>query len=143
MNICVLLAAAVSVVAAAGSPPPPDTPDITGLWDTGSGGGQVEIYHCGADLCGRLADAAALRVDPDQRDVRNPDRSLRDRPLLGLVVLRDFSGGPAQWRGGPVYDPQTGDGARNGVLRLREDGRLEVKGCVAFVCRTRIWTRAG
>ena len=27
-------------------------------------------------------------------------------------------------------------------LRLREDGSLEVKGCVAFFCRTRVWTRA-
>jgi uncharacterized protein (DUF2147 family) len=117
-------------------------PDITGLWATGSAGGKVEIYRCDDALCGRLVDADALQENPDQRDVRNSDRSLRDRPLDGLIVLQDFSGGPREWEGGPVYDPQSGDGARNGELRLREDGRLEVKGCVAFFCRTRVWTRA-
>lgn len=114
---------------------------ITGLWATGSAGGQVEIYDCEEGLCGRLVDADALQEDPDQRDVRNSDPDLRDRPLQGLVVLHDFTGGPREWRGGPVYDPQSGDGANSGQLRLREDGSLEVKGCVAFFCRTRIWTR--
>ena len=114
---------------------------ITGLWATGSAGGKVEIYACDDGLCGRLVDASVLQENPDQRDVRNSDPDLRDRPLDGLVVLHDFTGGPREWRGGPVYDPQTGDGANAGRLRLRDDGSLEVKGCVAFFCRTRVWTR--
>jgi uncharacterized protein (DUF2147 family) len=117
--------------------------DITGVWATGSEGGRVEIYRCGAGLCGKVIDAARLRGNPDLRDVRNSDAKLRSRRIKGLVVLKGFTGGPAEWKGGPVYDPETGDGASRGYLKLLANGKLELKGCVAFICRTKIWTRAG
>jgi uncharacterized protein (DUF2147 family) len=116
---------------------------IAGLWSTGGNGGQVELYRCGAAICGKVVDAAPLRANPDHRDVKNPDRKLRERRLKGLVVLRGFDGGPREWKGGPLYDPETGDGAATGTLTLRADGKLEVKGCKAAIfCRTKIWTRA-
>ena len=89
-----------------------------------------------------MHDAAPVRANPDQRDVKNPDRALRSRRLKGLVVLYAFEGGPNEWKGGPVYDPETGEGAQNGFLTLRADGKLEVKGCKAVIfCRTKLWTR--
>lgn len=115
---------------------------IAGLWSTGSNGGQVELYRCGAAICGKVVDAAPLRANPDHHDVKNPDRKLRDRRLKGLVVLQGFEGGPPEWKGGPLYDPESGDGAAAGTLTLRADGKLEVKGCKAVLfCRTKVWTR--
>ncbi|SNS59807.1 DUF2147 domain-containing protein [Sphingopyxis indica] len=116
--------------------------DITGVWATGSEGGRVEIYRCGKALCGKLVDARRLRANPDLRDVRNADPKLRQRRLKGLVVLRNFRGGPSEWEGGPVYDPESGDGADSGRLRLLADGKLKVTGCIAIFCRTKTWTRA-
>jgi uncharacterized protein (DUF2147 family) len=115
--------------------------DLTGIWATGTEGGRVQIYRCGAALCGKVVDAARLRTNPDLTDQRNSDPKLRNRRLRGLVVLEGFTGGPAEWQGGPVYDPETGSGARKGYLKLLPDGKLELKGCVAFFCRTKIWTR--
>lgn len=123
------------------APASASTPDITGIWATGSEGGRVEIYRCGAALCGRVIDAARLRGNPDLRDVRNSDATQRGRRIKGLVVLKNFTGGPAEWKGGPVYDPETGDGASRGYLKLLANGKLELKGCVAFICRTKIWTK--
>ena len=137
-------AAAAMLALALAAPPAAAAPgggDLTGLWSTGSEGGRVRIYRCGAALCGRIVDATRLRANPNLTDLRNKDRALRDRKLMGLVVLRGFTGGPAKWTGGPVYDPETGDGANSGSLTLREDGKLEVKGCVAIFCRTKLWTR--
>jgi uncharacterized protein (DUF2147 family) len=116
---------------------------ITGVWATGSEGGRVKIYRCGGNaLCGKIVDATRLRANPDLRDVRNPDESLRNRKLMGLVVLRGFTGGPTEWEGGPLYDPESGDGAASGSLTLRKDGKLEVEGCVAAIfCRTKVWIR--
>ena len=91
----------------------------------------------------RFVDAKRLRANPDLRDVRNSEPELRHRKLKGLVVLNGFTGGPTEWKGGPVYDPETGDGAANGRLKLLPGGKLELKGCIAFFCRTKIWTRAG
>ncbi|WP_374408015.1 DUF2147 domain-containing protein [Pelagerythrobacter sp.] len=116
--------------------------DITGLWNTGSEGGKVEIYRCGNAYCGKVAAASRLKTNPDLRDVRNSDAKLRSRRIKGLVVLKNFSGGPAEWTGGPVYDPETGDGGRSGKLTLLPNGNLQVKGCVMMFCRTKVWTRA-
>ena len=116
--------------------------DITGIWATGTEGGRVEIYRCGKALCGRVVDASRLRANPDLRDVRNSDARLRQRRIKGLVVLNGFAGGPVEWKGGPVYDPETGDGAGRGYLKLLANGKLELKGCVALFCRTKVWTRA-
>lgn len=120
---------------------PAAVPDITGLWATGSEGGRVEIYRCGQALCGRIVDATRLRANPDLTDLRNPDPKLRSRKLKGLVVLQGFTGGPTEWKGGPVYDPESGDGAGKGYLKRLPSGKLELKGCVLFVCRTKVWTR--
>jgi uncharacterized protein (DUF2147 family) len=115
---------------------------ILGRWRTPSEGGVVEIQRCGQALCGRLVDAAPLRRNPDQRDVRNRDETQRDRPLRGLLVLRNFSGGPSEWRGGPLYDPNSGQTADRGTLTLVDADRLAVRGCIARVlCRTQTWRR--
>lgn len=139
MNRLVLSLAAAGLFAA---PAAASAADITGIWATGSEGGRVEIYRCGTALCGRIVDAARLRGNPDLRDVRNSDAKLRQRRIKGLVVLKGFTGGPVEWKGGPVYDPETGDGAPRGFLKLLANGKLELKGCVAFFCRTKIWTRS-
>jgi uncharacterized protein (DUF2147 family) len=114
---------------------------ITGIWHTGQEDGTVEIYRCGAAYCGKIADAATLRRDPNLRDIHNREPQLRDRRLRGLVVLHNFAGGPTQFKGGPLYDPATGDKATRGELKLLPTGKLEVKGCVSIFCRTKIWTR--
>ena len=136
MTARIAMAVALATVAA-----PACANEITGLWATGSAGGKVEIYRCGGALCGRIVDASRLRANPDLRDVRNGDPALRTRRLRGLIVLQGFTGGPREWRGGPVYDPESGDGARRGFLKLLPDSTLELKGCVAMFCRTKLWTR--
>lgn len=113
---------AAGIVTADAAPP---GHSVVGLWATGSEGGRVQIYHCGAALCGKIVDATRIRANPDQRDEHNSDLMLRDRRLKGLVVLQDFEGGPREWKGGPVYDPESGDGAAKGYLTLRADGKLE------------------
>ena len=134
---------ALLILGAAMIAAPAAAADITGIWATGSEGGRVEIYRCGKALCGKVVDARRLRANPDLRDERNSDPRLRQRKLKGLVVLNGFTGGPTEWKGGPVYDPESGDGAAKGQLKLLPNGKLELKGCVAFFCRTKIWTRAG
>lgn len=116
---------------------------LIGRWNTQEQDGVVEIYRCGATLCGKVVDGAPLRANPAQTDIRNEDPSLRGRKVLNLVVLRNFSGGPTQWTGGAVYDPNSGQGANRGFLTLDDPRTLRVKGCIAmFLCRTQTWTRA-
>lgn len=116
---------------------------LLGRWRTEREGGVVEIHRCGNALCGRVVDGTRLRANPDLRDQRNPSTGLRSRKVMGLRVLDGFTGGPDRWKGGPLYDPETGDGARSGTLTLVDRDTLKVQGCLAmFLCRTQTWRRA-
>ncbi|WP_312145178.1 DUF2147 domain-containing protein [Brevundimonas sp.] len=135
--------AAVAVLMASGSPALAQDDVLLGRWRTPAQNGVVAFERCGAALCARVVDAAALRANPDQRDVRNRDPALRHRRVRGLTVVRAVSGGPEVWRAGPLYDPDSGQGAATGTLTLIDADRLAVRGCVArMLCRTQTWTRA-
>ena len=71
----------------------------------------------------------------------NKDLALRGRPVKGLVVFSGWTGGPAEWKGGPIYDPQSGDRSKTGSLKLVGDNELVVKGCIGPLCRSEHWKR--
>ncbi|MGJ3230349.1 MAG: DUF2147 domain-containing protein [Oceanicaulis sp.] len=132
------LGLAASLQTAAESP-------LTGLWATSEEGGRVRIDACEdapAALCGELVDAAVLQAEPDRRDINNPDDALRERPLRGVHVIDGFERGEdGEWTPGVLYDPEEGRNIRRGYIKLIGEDRLEVRGCVAFICRTQVWTR--
>jgi uncharacterized protein (DUF2147 family) len=135
------LSLTVLCAALAATPPGAAATGVFGLWATEKNNGRVLIEPCGAALCGRVVDGNQLRANPGQRDVNNPDAAKRQRPVKGLVILEGYSGGPPQWRGGSVYDPQTGDEARDSTLTLVSPGTLKVEGCRLLLCRSEAWTR--
>ena len=65
-------------------------------------------------------------------DRKNPDPSLRDRPLLGLRVAKGFryTGGRV-WTNGMIYDPDTGRTYRS-RMHLTKLGALKVRGYIGF-----------
>ena len=115
--------------------------DIFGLWATQKNNGRVMVEPCGAAVCARVVDGNQLRANPDQKDVHNPDPAKRDRRVKGLLILDGYSGGPQQWSGGSIYDPQTGDQSHNSTLTLVAPDTLKVRGCRLFFCRSEIWIR--
>lgn len=114
-------------------------PSIFGRWLTDDRKAVVVIEPCGNKLCGKVEQLLDPRAPT--RDVNNSDRSHRDDPLVGTMVLRHFTGMGAVWQDGEAYDPKGGKTYRS-QLRLLADGRLKVTGCVMFICRSRFWTRA-
>ncbi len=115
--------------------------DALGSWTTPTGG-LVQISRCGEDLCGVIVTSPAIKANPAAKDTKNRDPGLRDRPLKGLQFLSGFSGGPTQWAGGKVYNPEDG-GTYIGSIELVSDDTLKLKGCiVAPLCKTQVWKRA-
>lgn len=140
MKLIAPLFAAASVLAAAGGAM---AAEVTGLWATPSDNGKVQVYRCGERLCGKLVDADQIRANPNQTDGYNKDASQRGRKVKGLILFEGYAGGPAEWKGGRIYDPRTGDTGRSGKIRLISDKTLEVKGCLGPICRTQHWKRVG
>ena len=118
------------------------SPGIFGVWATQKNHGRVLIEPCGAAICGRVIDGDQLRANPDQADIHNPDLDKRTRRVMGLLILDGYHGGPLEWRGGSVYDPQTGDESHRSTLTLVSPDTLEVRGCRLFFCRSETWSRA-
>jgi uncharacterized protein (DUF2147 family) len=117
---------------------------LAGRWLTPAGDSIVEFRACTdapgrASLCGRLADLAAH----DRRDTHNPAAALRDRRIEGLEIIRKVDEtGAGAWSVGELYNPDDGR-TYSGSLRLRPDGKLELKGCALRIfCRSESWTRA-
>ena len=76
-------------------------------------------------------------------DDKNPDKDKRNRPLLGLYLLKGFTySGEGKWEGGTVYDPELGK-VYNCILTLNGNDKLEVRGYIGFAAigRTETWTR--
>ena len=116
--------------------------DVTGLWETGTNGAEVEIAPCGPDICGTLVTSNAIKANADAKDAENNDPALRDRPLKGLTMLSGFSGGPEKWTGGKLYNPADGK-TYSGTMTLAGD-KLTTSGCVlgGLICRSVVWNRA-
>ena len=112
-----------------------------GLWQTTRPGGVVEISACDTvSVCGTVISVDPERADSDNLDRRNPERALRDRPLIGLQVLWSFRPAADAWTDGRLYNPETGQ-TFSASMRLVSEDRLKVTGCLGPLCRSQIWTR--
>ena len=134
-----LLAAAATLAASLAAPALASDP--TGLWQTPTNGGQVRISRCGQALCGVLVTSNHIRATPNMLDDKNRDASLRTRTLRNLPLLNGFTGGPTEWRGGTVYNPDDGR-TYSGSITMQNDNTLRLQGCVVRpLCRNQTWTR--
>ena len=112
-----------------------------GRWRTQSHNGEVKVEACGEFLCGYIVTSERLKVEPDMKDVENKDPALRGRLLKDLMFLSGFSGGPTQWKGGRVYNPDDG-GTYKGTIKLVDADTLKLTGCITWpLCKTQTWRR--
>lgn len=127
------------LVLAAAAGTPATAQSVTGEWMTDDRSAIIHVASCGAKLCGTIARVLDPAAPPN--DANNPDRALRSRPLVGVAVLSGFVRSAEGWKDGTAYDPKAGRSYRS-RLALGGKDRLDVTGCVLFVCRTKQWTRA-
>lgn len=66
----------------------------------------------------------------------------RNRPITGMEIIRGMrADGAGKWKGGRILKPDEGK-VYNSKMQLIEGGRkLEVSGCIAFLCKTQVWER--
>ena len=138
----VVLASVGLVVAAHASAATP-----IGLWYAEGGAAEVAVEPCGRELCGRVVCLRSPLEDDgcDLRDRRNPDPALRQRPVVGLQILRGLTARPdGTWTGGHIYDPSSGN-TYTCHLALDGEDRLRLRGYlgIPLLGRTATWIRVG
>ena len=115
-----------------------------GTWYTSGKSAKVRIAPCGQKLCGTITwiDTRDGAPASSIKDEANPNPALRNRPIVGLVMMRDFSpAGPGRWTGGKIYDPNSGR-TYDSKMSLSANGGLRVEGCVTVICQAQAWSPA-
>ena len=113
--------------------------DPRGLWLTEGGKSHVELGPCEHNekwLCGRI-----VWLENPKKDVKNKDESLRDRPLVGIDVVRDLKDeGGGKWDDGEIYNPEDGKTYDSELVEI-DATTVEVSGCVWIICKEQTWKR--
>lgn len=140
--VATLLVVYAHALPALGQTAPAERTDaIVGGWADERGEMEIEIFRCGAVYCGKIVSLAEpLENGRPRTDVKNPDTSLRERPLIGLPVISDLSyEAEGVWKG-TMYAPFKGKQVN---VTFMLDGPKTLRAEVSkFIFRkTLTWTR--
>lgn len=117
--------------------------EVLGKWLTEGKDAQVEIYQKDHAFFGKI-----IQLIPETQadgspiiDENNPDKTLRQRPVLGIDIIVDFKWDKdnKELTKGKVYDPNNGKFYKGKIWS--EDGQLKMRGYIGFLYRTETWTR--
>lgn len=133
MKRCLVFSSTVMLLGAAGMAGAQADPH--GLWRA-QDGAEVRVSSCGHCLCAFIAEAKS-RIDPATgrpwTDKNNPDPALRNRPLVGVAVLRSLQpDGPGKWSG-TLYNNDNGN-TYNGHLLELGPRTIRIEGCAIGIC---------
>ncbi len=78
-----------------------------------------------------------------KKDTKNPDAKLRNRDLIGLVILNHFVfDGHSTWENGTIYDPREGK-TYSCKITMKNKDKINIRGFIGLSLfgRTEIWSR--
>lgn len=120
---------------------------VTGVWLTQDRTGKILIYKEHGKYFGKVVwmKNPNFADGKPKTDRYNLDKSLRNRPMLGLVILRDFVYKPDddQYQDGYVYNPQGGR-EYDALITLKDKGNtLILRGYIGmpYFGHSQVWTR--
>ncbi len=110
---------------------------IVGRWMSLENNLQVEIFKVGDSYSGKVVwiDDSDDKSRPmnTRFDFRNPDETLRQRKIIGLVVMHGliYNNSNNAWENGKIYDPHVGK-YWNAKVSFLKSGLLKVHGYWGF-----------
>ena len=123
---------------------------IVGQWVTQKGEARFEISKSNGKYNGKivwLKDPTYPPGDEEagkpKRDRNNPDKAKRDRPIIGLQLLKGLTYvGRNIWTKGTIYNAENGKTYKCKVT-LKSPNKFHLRGYIGFslVGGTTVWTR--
>ena len=121
--------------------------EVTGIWYNEEKDARFEIYGEDGAYFAKIVWLEEP-IDPEtgepKVDDENPDEDKQNRPLKGLVFMKDFVfEKEGLWEDGEIYDPKSGK-TYDCYLKLESPDKLKVRGYIgiSIIGRTSYWTRA-
>jgi uncharacterized protein (DUF2147 family) len=121
------------------------TDKLEGYWYNEEKSAKIHIYKAkDGHFYGKIAWLAIpLKDGKPKVDDKNPDKARQNDPLIGLLILQDFSAdGDNSYSGGTIYDPKNG---KTYSCKIKYSSTvLDVRGYVgiSLIGRTTKWTKA-
>jgi uncharacterized protein (DUF2147 family) len=119
---------------------------ILGVWEPGNGKARVKIEKIGEKYYGKivwLREPNDANTGQPKVDKHNPDQSIRNVPLKGYRLLKDFKySGSNVWENGTIYDPENGSTYKC-VIKMTDSNTLDIRGYIGVEAlgRTDVWKR--
>jgi uncharacterized protein (DUF2147 family) len=118
--------------------------DIVGQWYTENNESLVEIFKNNSKFYGKIIWLKEPnRNGKPKLDEKNPDDKLKERPIIGLLILKDFVfDGSNEWNDGKIYDPKSGK-TYSCYIKFEAKDKLKIRGYIgiSLLGRTTYWTR--
>ncbi len=90
----------------------PEADRLMGVWEPSNGRARVKIEKIGTKYYGKfvwLKEPIDPATGQPKTDKNNPDPSMKNVPLKGYRMLKDFVyKGNNEWADGTIYDPLNG-----------------------------------
>lgn len=125
---------------------PEDGDRLIGLWEPSNGRARVKVEKIGTKYYGKIVWLKEP-IDPITKvaklDKNNPDESMRNVPLKGYRLLKDFVyTGKDEWTEGTIYDPENGS-LYSCVINMKDENTLDIRGYIGVKAlgRTDVWKR--
>jgi len=118
-----------------------DQDEIKGIWRTQDGNSKLEIYKIGDQYFGKIVwlEHPTDREGNPVTDGNNSNKSLRNRPLMGVVMLEGLVYKKGKWTG-KLYAPKRGV-IMDATLALADFNELKVLVSYLGFTREQNWHR--
>lgn len=119
--------------------------DILGKWLNEDEDAQIDVYEENGKFYGKiiwLLNPIDEETGKPKLDDENPDEELQKRPVMGLLLLKDFVFDEDEWEDGTIYDPKNGK-EYDCYIKFKEKDLLKIRGYIGITLlgRTTYWTR--
>jgi uncharacterized protein (DUF2147 family) len=117
---------------------------LVGTYLKADGKSKIEFFKSGNTYSGKIVWLKEPNDDKGnpRKDIKNPDKSLRERPLMGLATITGLKyDGDGKYIEGTAYRPTDGDEVKFKV-KVNGDGTISVTGTKALVfSKTETWKK--
>ena len=119
---------------------------VVGRWktidsDSGKPKSIVEITQApNGVVTGRIVELLNPSKPNPVCDKCKDDR--KDKPITGMEIIRGMKAeGGGKYAGGTILKPDEGKVYKSKMALIEGGRKLEVSGCVTFICKSQVWER--
>jgi uncharacterized protein (DUF2147 family) len=101
----------------------------------------IKTFEEGGQLKATIEKVAKDGKDDPTATCTKCSGDSKDKPMKGLLILWDTKKDGDNWKDGKLLDPESGR-VVTGKVEIQDGGKkLNVKGSVAFISKTQVWTK--